>query len=172
MSVHKLSLQRPFLLCGLFFSSSNFSSIVIDSDSCTSASCWKKFQVQRELAVRWQAVNITSISAAKYGICQQRYAILLPSVESVLKTPFWSVELTVVRFAVEGFIFLLPVWKRQVITVPQINPAVLERICSTFLSQILFSFLKQLSKSLKKKKNRISSLPSRRVTDERVKHNL
>lgn len=33
-------------------------------------------------------------------------------------------------------------------------------------------FFETAVQELKKKKNRISSLPSRRVTDERVKHNL
>lgn len=119
ISVHYPSLQRPFLH-PLLFSSSHFSSIVIDSDPCTCVSCWRRLQLQRQVAVQ--------LTSSKYHISFWWKIRYLPAEVCYMTTFSWLIlEHHVLVCGTPshkifcGRAFLLPVWKRQGVTVAQIN---------------------------------------------------
>lgn len=139
ISVHRSSLQRLFLH-PLLFSLSHFSSVIVDSDPCTRVSCWRRLQLQRE-----DAVQLTS---SKYHISFPWKIRYLPA-EVCYMTPFcWLIlEHGVLicgtpnhRSPVEGFFVACMEEARSHSSIDKCHPTVLERIHSTFLSQILLSF--------------------------------
>lgn len=95
-------INHSFLLL-LLFPYRHFGSAVIDSAPWVS--CWRRWQLQREVAVQWASSKYPS--GGKSCICQQSSAVSLPSVDLLLSTTFWSVELPVKRSAVEGLFFCL-----------------------------------------------------------------
>lgn len=119
VSVHYLSLQRPFLHPPLF-SLSHFHSVVIDSDPCTCVSCWRRLQLLREVAVQ--------LTSSKYHIYFWWKIEYLPAEVCYVTTFSWLVlEHHVLICGTPSTAdlvigaFLLAVWKRQGVTVAQIN---------------------------------------------------